>query len=324
MAGAPARAGLIINVAYGAGVPAAAVTDFNSLIATYEGAFANDITVNLNVNWANLSPGDLGASSTLEYFASYSAWTTALGNDSSANPGNVYLATAVPSLPTSDPIGNGIVLLRSADAKALGLVNPNGDTQPDSTLTFSNTGNFEYSGVATPNAFDFADIAAHELDEALGIGLALTGIPDYGALPACALKDSSGTCYEAEDFFRYSAPETRDITTNPTAVVYFSYNGGTTNVAQFNQDNNAGGSQGADRNDWVYGNGGCPASAPGPYIQDAIGCPNGAIAVGQAGSPEFIALDTLGYDPTPEPSSILLSIGGFCCLGVLRAARKVI
>jgi hypothetical protein len=319
--GAPARAGLIINVAYGAGVPAAAVTDFNNLIATYEGAFANDITVNLAVNWGAAS---LGESSTLEYYESYSAWNAALGNDSRANPGNLYLTAGVASLPASDPIGNGTVLVRSAEAKALGLVNPNGGTTPDSTLTFSSTANFEYTGVATPNAYDFADVAAHELDEALGIGSALTGIPNNAAPPACASKGTSGTCYEAEDFFRYSAPGTRDLTTDPTAVVYFSYNGGTTSVAQFNQDNNAGGGAGADRNDWIYGNGGCPAAAPGPYIQDAIGCPNEAIAVGQAGSPEFIALDTLGYDAAPEPASILLFIGGICCLGALRAAGKVL
>ena len=36
----------------------------------------------------------------------------------------------------------------------------------------------------------------------------------------------------------------------------------------------------------------------GPYIQDAIGCPDEAIAVGQTGSPEVVVLLSLGYNST--------------------------
>jgi hypothetical protein len=330
--GAPLSAGLIINVAYNTGcapsdgctpIPAIAEADFNSLIARYESAFSNNITVNLDVNWGATG---LGQSTTLQYFTTYSAWTAALANDGSANPQNLYLAAALATLPATDTIGDGTVLVNSANAKALGLVDPNGGTT-DSSLLFSNTAPFEYNGVAASGKYDFMDAAAHELNEALGIGSALSGVANNAAVPSCGALGSTGTCYDAEDFFRYSAPGQRAVTTNPTALVYFSYNGGTTDVAQFNQNNNAGGNTSADRNDWVYGNdnpggaGTCPALAPGPYIQDAIGCPDAAIVAAQAGSPEFVALETLGYD-APEPASILLFIAGMGLIAVIRQARR--
>ena len=158
----------------------------------------------------------------------------------------------------------------------------NVNTAVDRTLTFNNSPNtFEYTGVATPGLYDFLDTAAHELDEALGISSALTGVANNASLP----KDH----YAAEDYFRYSAMGARAITTSPSAFVYFSYNGGATNVAQFNQDNGGG-----DRNDWIYGNS-CPGTPPGPYIQDAVLCSQPVVPIGQTSSPEVIVLSTLGY-----------------------------
>src|SRR5205807_424417 len=115
---------------------------------------------------------------------------------------------------------------------------------------------------ASTGAADFMDVAAHELDEALGIGSALTGLVDNAPVP-------SGD-YAAEDYFRYGGSGVRSITTNPTATVYFSYDSGNTNLAQFNQTNSALGASGLDRNDWIYGDSGCPAAFP--HVQNAILC----------------------------------------------------
>jgi len=120
-----------------------------------------------------------------------------------------------------------------------------------------------------------------KLDEALGIGSSLTGLANNSALP-------SPFEAEAEDYFRYSSTNTRAITTNPNPSpnppgVYFSYNGGSANVAQFNQDNNNG-----DRNDWIF-----TWLPRGRRIMfDAIGCQNQAVPVGTA--PEVIVLNSLG------------------------------
>ena len=216
--------------------------------------------------------------------------------NANANPANTYNVAAAASLPTTDPIVGGThstVAMATANARALGL---SANTAVDTTLTFSDSVTFEYNGVATPNAYDFMDVAAHELDEGLCIGSVLTGLANNAALPT--------NDYYPEDYFRYSAaPGTLDITTNPNADVYFSYDGGSSDVAQFNQAYAAGGASDLDRNDWIYGNFGCPAEAPGPYIQDAIGCPDEAVAVGQAGSPEVIVLQSLGYNPGSNPAA---------------------
>ena len=291
-AAAAAASGFKINVTYGGTVPAAAQTAFNSLVSTYQGLFNNNVTVNINVNFGNTG---LGSSNTFLVSVPYSTWRAAVIANANANPGNSYAAAAAASLPANDPIGDGTVLVRTPNARALGL---SANVASDSTLTFNSAAAFEYNGVAASGKFDFMDVAAHELDEALGIGSSLTGIANNTAIMSSSFEA------EAEDYFRYSATNTRAITTNPAAFVYFSYNGGATNVARFNQDN----TNFEDRNDWIYGNFGCPASPA--YVQDGLVCSNQAVPVGSG--PEVIVLNTLGYNtgPASAPATITSPANG--------------
>jgi sugar lactone lactonase YvrE len=267
-----------INVTYDSSVPAAAQTAFNNLIATYESLFTTNITVNVSVFFGTTG---LGQSETAEVFESYHNWRNAMLANATANPGNSYAAAAAAGLPASDPIGNGTVVLTTANARALGF---SANASVDTTLTFSNAAAFEYTGTVTPSTIDFLDTSAHELDEGLAIGSALTGLQDNAALP--------GGDYAAEDYFRYSAVGTRGISTSPTAVVYFSYDGGTTNVAQFNQAYAAEGDSDLDRNDWIYGNSGCPSAKV--YIQDAIACYGQSAPIGVG--PEIIVFKSMGFN----------------------------
>jgi hypothetical protein len=276
---APNSSGFKINVTYQADVPAAAQTAFNAVVAAYESAFSTNITVNIEVTFGNTG---LGQSDTQQIEVSYAAWRAALLANAQANPGNTYAVAAAASLPVTDPIGQGHLFVNTANARALGL---SAAVSRDSTLTFSNSVVWEYTGVAVPNAEDFMDCAAHELDEALGIGSALTGLADNAPIPADG--------YEPEDYFRYSASATRAITTNPSATVYFSYDGGNTNVAQFNQAYAALGDTDLDRNDWIYGDFSCPATVV--HVQDAIQCDGQAVAI--ASAPETTVLSALGYNP---------------------------
>ena len=289
--------GFIINVTYGASVPAAAQAAFNSLVSTYESVFTTNITVNIDVNFGHTG---LGESLTEQTDVLYSDWRAAMLANATANLGNTYAADAAASLPENDPIGNGNVVLNTANARALGLT---ANTAVDSSLTFSNSVVFEYNGVAASGAEDFLDVAAHELDEGLGIGSELTGLPNNAPIPS--------DYYAAEDYFRYSAANTRDITTNPSAVVYFSYDGGNTNLAQFNQAYSAQGDSDLDRNDWIYGNYGCPAAIV--HIQDAIACYGQAVPVGSG--PEITVLSALGYD-SGTPQTITFSALGNVTFGV--------
>jgi hypothetical protein len=289
--------GFKINVTYDSSVPAAAQTAFDSLVNTYQSVFTNNVSVNINVSFGVTG---LGESFTQEIGVSYSTWRAAMIANANANPGNVYAVAGAASLPANDPIGRGNIFLNTATARALGLT---ANTAVDSSLTFSNAVVFEYNGVASQGAIDFIDVAAHELDEGLGIGSALTGLADNAAIPS--------DDYVPEDYFRYSAAGTRAITTNPNAVVYFSYDGGNTNVAQFNQAFAALGASGLDRNDWIYGNSGCPAA--NPHIQDAIACFGQAVAVGSG--PEITVLNALGYN-SKASQTITFGLLGNVTLGV--------
>jgi uncharacterized protein (TIGR03437 family) len=289
--------GFKINVTYDSSVPAAAQTAFNSLVSVYEALFTSNNTMNLNVMFGTTG---LGQSETQETFLPYTSWRAAMLANAAANPTNTYAVAAAASLPPTDPLGRGNILIDTTAARELGF---NINTALDATIILSNAAKFEYTGVAASATVDFLDVAAHELDETLEIGSALTGLPDNAAIPTDQ--------YNPEDYFRYSAPGARAITASPTAVVYFSYDGGKTNVAQFNQAYSALGDSGLDRNDWIYGNSGCPAA--NPHIQDAISCNGQAEPVGQPGSPEVIVLSALGYNSgaaTLSPQTISFVLGG--------------
>jgi sugar lactone lactonase YvrE len=281
--------GLVINVSYGGTVPSAAQTAFNAVVAKYKSVFNSNVTVNLNVNFGNTG---LGQSSTYRIGITYSSWRAALLANAAANPGNPNATSAAASLPAFDPIGQGTVYINTANARAIGL---SANTAVDSTLTFSNSVTFEYTGLSYTNAEDFMDVAAHELDEALGIGSNLNGLADNAQIPADG--------YVPEDYFRFSSAGTRAVTTNPNAVVYFSYDGGNTNVAQFNQAYSALGVSGLDRNDWVYGDFGCPAATV--HVQNAILCYGQAAAIGTG--PEITVLNSLGY-ALPGTNTVLPSV----------------
>jgi uncharacterized protein (TIGR03437 family) len=275
-----ASSGFKINVTYDPSVPAAAQTAFNSVISAYESLFSTTNTVNVSLAFGNTG---LGQSLTEFDVVSYSDWRAAMMSNASANPGNTSAVSAAATLPAKDPIGSGDIFITSANARELGFI---ADTAIDTAITASNAVTYEYTGTPSRGAYDFMDVVAHELDEGLAIGSALTGLQNNAAVPT--------DFFEPEDYFRYSAPGTRALTTDPNAVVYFSYDGGNTNVAQFNQQYSVLGDSDLDRNDWIYGNSGCPAATP--HIQDAVECSDQAVPVGQPDSPEVTVLNALGYN----------------------------
>ena len=359
--GSPAARAITINVTYGTGanaVPAGAQAIFNQVVANYDAMFSNATltgpntvntgAVNIQVNFGSTG---LGESTTNEVAVSYGSWTGALSADSSANPANLYLADAVSSLPLNNPFGSntcnpstfsGCVILNSADARAIGItsgevvggcLNPSvlcSTPGPDSTLTFSNSicyfdDTIDNPGGCTGNTYNLQNVAEHELDEALGISSTLTGLANNAALPSN---------FAAEDYFRFTANSscngsaatagTRCLSTTPGDNIYFSYDNGATDVADFFQG------PGADRNDWVYGQGGnCGSFPPGPYVQDAFACPGTTAPNIQPGgpvTPEQIVLNTLGYDAAqsaaPEPGSILLIGCGLAAVCLRKRSRS--
>jgi len=127
------------------------------------------------------------------------------------------------------------IFITSANARELGFI---ADTAIDTAITASNAVTYEYTGTPSRGAYDFMDVVAHELDEGLAIGSALTGF----RITLLYLR-----IFSNRGLLPLQRPRHTRLTTDPNAVVYFSYDGGNTNVAQFNQQYSVLGDSDLDR-----------------------------------------------------------------------------
>ena len=139
---------LTFNLTYDAstvGAPAGFFTAFQAAISFYQSAYSDPITINLQVGWGkingqNLSPGNLGQSSTFQRGnLNYDQIVTALVNDATSADD----ATAVASLPAVDPTGSATFVMANAEAKALGLM-PANATGIDGYVGFSSTAAYTF------------------------------------------------------------------------------------------------------------------------------------------------------------------------------------
>lgn len=252
----------------------------NNVIAEYNAAFSNPITVNItfkeettglaNSNWSYY---------TVPYASVYSklAAGATTAND----------ATAVSHLPntTNDPVLNHTnIIVTTADYKALTPTFVNNNT--DGTIAINTSiCNLDRTTI-DPSKFDLASVAAHEMDEVLGMGSGLDSWNNF-------------TNIRIEDLFRYDASGNRSYTTGTTVQSYFSLDG-TTDLAQFNQSVVTN-----DHGDWANGT--------TTHVQDAYG----TAGVGINPNIEFTALDVIGYNyisstpPSPVmPSITVIDTGG--------------
>ena len=103
-----------------------------------------------------------------------------------------------------------------------------------------------------------------------------------------------------QDLFSWSSAGHRNITSSGTR--YFSINGGSTNIVNFNQDPKG------DFGDWLSE--ACPQTHP--YVQNAFGCTGQSSDIA-ATSPEGVNLDVIGYDLVNAPTAgwQLVAIGDF-------------
>ena len=129
--------------------------------------FNDPITVNIDVGWGEVAGqslgGALGASETNLGVFSYSQVKAALAADATSADD----ATAVASLPGSDPTGGGSFLLATAEAKALGLGT---GAAVDGYVGFSSSVNYTFdpNNRAVSGAYDFIGVAEHEISEVMG------------------------------------------------------------------------------------------------------------------------------------------------------------
>ena len=268
--GATAVSGLIINITYDSSVnnaPTAFKTDIAAVVQYFESHFTDPVTINIDIGYGEiagqrLGGGALGESETYLDPYTYSQVKNALAADAKSAAD----ATAVGTLPSSDPTNGGQYWVATAEEKALGLLGAS--SALDGYVGFSSTANtFDYntSDGVTAAQYDFFAVVAHEFSEVMGRQI-MVGENFYGA-----------TSYEPLDLFHYSAPGTRDFV--GTQVGYFSINGGTTNLNNFNIN------PGGDFGDW--------AASAGNDSFSAFGNPG---AVEPVTSADLQLMDVIGWD----------------------------
>lgn len=246
-------------------------------ISTLESYLSNNITV--DINFVNASSG-LGESATQVNTIPYSQYLSDLKTKQTPSAADTTALATLPTQTNNPANGNSQIDLTAALLRALEGGSP-GST-PDSTiglnLSSTNTGRNNGS-----TGYDLQSTAAHEMDEALGIGGA------GSELNSGSTTGPVGTL----DLFRYSGSGARSYTTSANASSYFSINGGVTDLVHFNQNGLA---DDSDFGDW--GDGAVPADGEPnrpPQVQDAYA---GSADQPNLGANELTALDVVGWNLT--------------------------
>jgi hypothetical protein len=248
----------------------------------YSSLYSDPITLDFTINEGAVGLGQSLFSN--NYFrGSYAQIVAALTADAKSSND----ATAIANLPAVDPYTAGCAncwYATSAEAKALGLPIGSSDPTGDGTYTFDNTVSYTYDALnrAVAGEYDFIGVTEHEFSELMG-----------------RTSQSSGFGYDALDVFRYTAPGVEQPAS--AAGVYFSYNGGVTDLEGYNSGS-------GDRQDF-----------DGSVATDPFNASTGTNQAHALNSVDIQEMDVLGYDlvaNTPEPSTfalgaVLLGIGSF-------------
>ncbi len=213
-----------LNITFATSV-ASAPAEFKTAVAAvaqfFETTFSDPVTININVEYGRLN-GLLGHSDYQLQSYSYSQITAQLAADSKSSED----ANAIVNLPAQDPIqGTHHYVMTTAQAKALGLLAAS--TALDGTATFSSDTLFDYdrSDGITPGHYDFYGSVAHEFSEIMGRELNAIGNE---------VQTGEANGYYPYDLFKYTAAGVHGFV--GTTPGYFSLDGGTTNLDDFNHN----------------------------------------------------------------------------------------
>jgi hypothetical protein len=305
----------------------------NSSVQVY-GDFGNTAQVKIIYK---LSNSGLGGSETTLYYTNYSGYTNLLSADLASHPTNQALASGLANLGSANQAG--LIVASSANFRALGVVapglfRPNGSFNTGGNydaIVFLNAGIMSFTNTVASNQYGAEAVIQHETDEVLGIG---GGGSEVGLPLGPTL---AGQSYIGNlDLYRYAAPGTPSFATGTSVSAYFSIDGGQTDLIAFNQNGQG------DYGDWAKSFCGGVQN-----VQDWAACPGVPQFGLTVGSPEFTALQAVGYNlnpgvaasgtisgsiaggsggqaaAVPEPAVWTMMLGGVAALGAaLRRQRR--
>lgn len=300
-----------------ASIGAALCGDINSIVGgIYNSTFTN-VTANIFITYDGAVPGlpplppEFAAGSLRILSAvDYNTWRSALiGAEADANDQLAVKDNVPATEPAIFNAQNGLgIALTNANERALGMTATIGTNDSwsanctigttgcyDGIINMSNSVSWYFrNGPQPPFTLDFYTAVEHETDEILGTlsCVSFNFICEGYAAPV--------------DFFRYSAPGVRTLTSG-VGSAYFSIDGGATSVAPYNNDSAFG-----DLGDWD------PSVCS---VQSSFICGNEDI-----GPKEITVLDAIGYNlhpsAVPEVKSSLLLLSAIGCISFIRRRRS--